>query len=132
MASINNAELTITTDRPQDRATLVVSCDVDFTEVEVNAMDILGLRYTLHCQVLNKDLLEEDPVVSFRHQSFPRMTGEARRHEHAVFETNVPMDNLHERLIGKDKLVAQLRLRDEETGKEDVKRTEALAVDLAV
>ena len=47
VASINNAELAITTDRPQDRATLVVSCDVNFTEVEVNAMDILGLRYTL-------------------------------------------------------------------------------------
>jgi hypothetical protein len=42
------------------------------------------------------------------------------------------MDHLHERLIGKDKLVAQLKLKDEETGKEDVKRTEALAVDLAV
>ena len=72
MASISNAELMITTDRPQDRATIVVSCDVQFTEVEVNAMNLLGLEYTLHCQVLNKEVLDEDPVVSFHHTTFPR------------------------------------------------------------
>jgi hypothetical protein len=131
MPSIHDAELTITTDRPQDQATLIVSCNVHFTEVEVNAMNILGLRYTLHCQVLNKELLDEDPVASFRHQSFPRNDGAAREREHAVFETRVPMGNLHERLIGKDKLVAQLKLKNEETHEEEVKRTDVIAVDLA-
>jgi hypothetical protein len=54
MATITSSELTVTTNRPDDRASVVVSCDVEFTEVEVNAMNMLGLRYTLTCQVLNK------------------------------------------------------------------------------
>ena len=29
MASINNPELTVTTDRPDDRAIVIASCDVD-------------------------------------------------------------------------------------------------------
>ena len=41
------------------------------------------------------------------------------------------MDNLHERLIGKDKLLAKLTLKNEETGAEDVRRTEVIAVDVA-
>ena len=65
MPTIQNAELAITTDRPRQRATVIVKCDVNFTEVEVNAMDMLGLRYTLGCQVLNKYLLDEDPVITF-------------------------------------------------------------------
>lgn len=131
MPSLKHAELTVMTDRPQDRATLGVSCDIHFTDVEVNAMNILGLRYTLHCEVINKELIDEYPVVSFRHQSFPRVRGEARDYDHAMFETTVPMGNLHERLIGKDKLVAQLKLKNEETGEQQVKRSQVIAVDLA-
>ena len=130
MARITNAELTITTDRPQNNATVMVNCDIEFTEVEVNAMDLLGLQYTLHCEVLNQYLLAEEPVVTYHHQSFPRR-GYARRHEHAVFEKHLPMDNMHERLIGKDKLVAQLKLKNVETGAEEVQRTDDIEVDLA-
>ena len=71
MAAINNPELSVTTNRPQDRATVVVSCDVEFTDVEVNAMNMLGLQYTLSCQVLNKELLDEDPVVTYHERTFP-------------------------------------------------------------
>ena len=131
MATITNAELTITTNRPEDRASVVVTCDVGFTQVEVNAMNMLGLQYTLHCQVLNREMLDEEPVVSYDHQQFPRIAGEARQYEYATFDTYEPMDNLHDRLIGKDKLVAQLKLKNEETGAEDVKRTEIVAIDLA-
>ena len=38
MAAINNPELILTTGRPDGRASVTVSCDVEFTEVEVNAM----------------------------------------------------------------------------------------------
>lgn len=131
MATISNAKLTITTNRPEDRASLIVTCDVEFTEVEVNAMNMLGLQYTLHCQVLNKEILDEEAVVSYHHQNFPRVAGTARRHEHVTFDTYQPMENLHDRLIGKDKLVAQLKLKNEETGAENVERTEIVAVDLA-
>ena len=46
---------------PENRATVVVSADIRFTEIEVNAMDILGLHYTLTCQVLNQYLIDDDP-----------------------------------------------------------------------
>ena len=131
MATITNAELTVTTNRPEDRAAVVVTCDVEFTEVEVNAMNMLGLQYTLHCQVLNREMLDEEPVVSYHHQQFPRVAGMARRYEHVTFDKYEPMYLLHDRLIGKDKLVAQLKLKNEETGAENVQRTEVIAVDLA-
>ena len=41
------------------------------------------------------------------------------------------MDNLHERMIGKDKLLAEIKLKDEETGAEVVQRSEVIDVDLA-
>ena len=131
MATINNAKLAITTDRPLDRAKVVVNCDVDFTEVEVNAMNMLGLRYTLHCRVLDRIMLEEDPVVTFHHQDLPRMSGGATRSMHAEFDAVVAMTDLNEHVFGKDKLVAELKLKNEETGSELVKRSEVIAIDLA-
>jgi len=131
MPSIKHAELSVTTDRSQNRATVVVSADIEFTEVEVNAMDLLGLHYTLDCRVLNKYLIDDDPMLTFHSHSYPRVEFGARRYENAFFETSVDMDSLHERLIGKDNLVAELRLKNEETGQEDVARTDAVAVDLA-
>ena len=131
MASINNPDLTVTTNRPTDRASVVVSCDIEFTDVEVNAMNMLGLAYTLTCQVLNKDLLDEDPVITYRQLTFPRMAGGAQRYEHVVFDTFEAMNALHERLIGKDKLVAKMTLTNQETHADVSARTETIAVDLA-
>ena len=131
MATITNAELTVTTNRPDDHASVVVTCEVQFTEVEVNAMNLLGLQYTLHCQVLNKELLDEVPVVTYQAITYPLSVGLARGYEHAVFDTYEGMQRLHERLIGKDKLVAKITLRNEETQAEVVQRTEVIAVDLA-
>src|SRR6185503_2105105 len=101
MATITNAELTVTTNHPEDRASVVVTCDVEFTEVEVNAMNILGLQYTLHCQVLNKELLDEVPVVSYRHRRFPRVAGSARPYEYVRLDAYEPTYQLHDRLIGR-------------------------------
>ena len=131
MPTIKNADLAISTDRPHDRATVIVRCDIEFTEVEVNAMDILALRYTLNCQVLNKYMLNDDPVLTYRVHTYPHYGKAARRYEHAVFETTVPMFSLNERLFGKDILVAELKLRNEETGEEVVTRTEEIKIDLA-
>ena len=131
MASINNPELTVTTNHPDERASVIVSCDIKFTDVEVNEMNLLGLQYTLTCQVLNKELLDEDPVVTYRAQHFPVVRGDARNYEHVVFDTHELMDSLHERLIGKDKLVAKLTLTNDETKAEVTARTETISVDLA-
>ena len=65
------------------------------------------------------------------HQSFPRVAGDGRRYEHAVFESSVPMMTLHDRMIGRDKLLARLKLKNEETGAETEERTEVVEVDLA-
>ena len=131
MPTLRHADLSVTTDRPQDRATVIVSCDIEFTEVEVNAMDMLGLQYTAECRVYNKYLFDEDPVITYHEQVFPRVRGTGRRYEHVVFETSTTMDDLHERLIGKDKLIADIRLRNGETGDEQKLRTEEIAIDLA-
>jgi len=131
MPSIINPELTITTDRPADRAAVRVRCDLHFTEVEVNAMNLLGLTYTLSSRILNEYVLDDDPVVVYESQTFPRVPRAARAHEEALFYTYVPMENLHERLLGKDKLIGELTLRNDETGEETVRRTDELAIDLA-
>jgi len=70
-------------------------------------------------------------MLTFRPHSYPCEQVGARRYEHALFETSVPMDSLHERLVGKDNLVAELRLKNDETHDEYVARTDAIAVDLA-
>jgi hypothetical protein len=114
-----------------DRAAVVVSCDVDFTDVEVNAMNMLGLEYSLTCEVMNKELIDEDLVLSYPAQQFPIVAGDARRHSHIVFDTHEWMDALHERLIGKDKLVARLTLTNEETKSAVTVKTEVISVDLA-
>jgi hypothetical protein len=132
MATIENPELTVTTNRPDDRANVLVSCDVEFTDVEVNAMNMLGLEYTLNCQVLNKELLDEDPVITYRQLILPRVRGAASRVEHVAFDTFEAMEDLHDRLIGKDNLVAKITLTNQETHQDVSVRTETIAVDLAV
>ncbi|SRR6266566_1909489 len=63
MASIKHPQPAITLDRPHDNATIVLSCDVEFTEFEVNAMNMLGVRYTLQCHLLDMDMLYPDYVL---------------------------------------------------------------------
>ena len=58
MATILNPRLAVSTDRLHDRASISVSCDVDFTEVELSAIQLLGLSYHVQCQLLDKDLWE--------------------------------------------------------------------------
>jgi hypothetical protein len=132
MATINTAELAIFTDKLLDRANVTVNCDVEFTEVEVNAMNILGMQYELSCRVLDKDLLDDEPVLVFSPQSFPSVPGAAMAYEHALFEAITTMTDMHLHIVGKDKLVAELTLKNTETGTQAQTRTEVLAVDLSV
>jgi hypothetical protein len=132
MPTISNAQLNVITHRPEDQASVSVTCDIAFTEVEVNAMNLLGLQYTLQCRVINKDVLDDYPVVTYPDITFPRGAVQAERYDRAIFADATPMNNLHERLIGKDKLVAELKLKNTETGEEVTLRTEIVDVDLAV
>src|SRR5262245_25921462 len=46
-------------------ARIDVSCDAHFTEFEVNEMNMLGLRYSLDCSLLDMDMLYPDTVARF-------------------------------------------------------------------
>jgi hypothetical protein len=131
MAAITDARLSVAIDVSRDKAALVVTCDVAFTEVEVNAMNVLGLQYTLQCRVHHKNRLEDDLVLQYRDLTFPRVAGEARPNERAEFDETVPQDNLHERYFGTYTLSAELRLRNGETGAEVSEWTEAVRIDRA-
>ena len=130
MASIKHPQLAVTTDRPHNRATIAVTCEVEFTDFEVNAMNMLGVRYSLQCHLLDMEMLYPNAVVAFDRQEFPRFPGGANTHEHAVFATDAAMSDLHWYVFGKDTLVAELTLKNEATGSETVKRSDVLQADL--
>ena len=131
MATIINPTLALSADRLHDRASIAVSCDVEFTEFEVNAMNMLGVRYTIQCHLLDMDMLYPDSVVAFDRQEFPRVPGGASTRELTTFETVAAMSALHWYVFGKDTLVARLTLKNEETGIETVKHSDVMRVDLA-
>ena len=131
MPAITNVVLTISTDTALDRARVVVNCDVELTQVEVNAMNILGLQYELSCRVLDKDALDNYPVVTFHNQVFPTVPAAGVTNEHALFDTVAVMTDLHEHVFGEDQLVAELTLTNTETGTQNVRRGDVIAVNLA-
>src|SRR5712692_2168795 len=75
MATIDRPELAIGTDRQQDLVTVSVNCEVHFTEFEVNAVNLLRLRYRLYCRLFNKDLWDVEPVAVFDDRMFTRDAG---------------------------------------------------------
>jgi hypothetical protein len=131
MAQVSNPTLTVATDRPIDQAALTVACDVDFTDFEVNEMNILGLRYELQCRVVDRDMLDDQPVATFTPILLPRIAGGAVARDHIVFTELDAMDQLHgPRLLGKDRLIAEVTLRNQETSESKTARSDMLQVDL--
>ena len=133
MATVVNPRLAVRADRLHDRANISVSCDVDFTDVELNAMQLLGLRYHVQCQLVDRDLWNVKPVAIFDEWTLPRTTEmTVSKHEHVVFNTDRPMTDLHTHFLSNDQLQAEVKLRNNETGEEVVGRTDFVAVDLTV
>ena len=130
MAALHNIQLAVNTDRFDNLTALVASCDVDFTEFEVNAMTLLGLRYTVACQVLNRDLQYEDPVIRFSDKELPPVATAATRTERVEFRSDAVMSDLHEHLFTKDQLLAEFTLTNMETGETETGRSNVVAVDL--
>jgi len=58
-------------------------------------MNMLGLQYTLTCEVLNKEMLDEDLVITYRAQQFPIEPGEGHRYEQADDELPTGSVNKH-------------------------------------
>ena len=131
MATLNTVELKVTTNRPQDTATMVVSCAVEFTDFEVNAMNLLGLRYNLQCQLQDLDMPYADTVHGFDSQHFPRVPSGVIPHEHVVFEAVLATSSLHVYVLGRDGLFATVTLTNGETGTKVTQRSKFVALDLA-
>jgi hypothetical protein len=132
MATINNTRLAVSTEPLNNRASITVSCDVEFTDVEVTAVNLLGQHYTLQCQIFDKDLWARTPVAVLDEWTFPALL-ETRvsKTEHVEFNSDRPMSDLHTHLLSNDDLQAELTLRNEETGHvEAVSRTDYISVDL--
>ena len=130
MPTLKYPRLSVTTDRPRGRATVVVSCDLEFTDYEVHSMNMLGLRYTLGCHLLNMDMLYPETVITFDQQAFPSVFRATNSHQHVVFEAVALMRDLHSYIFGKDTLVAEPTLKNGETGAEVIARTGSVAVAL--
>jgi hypothetical protein len=127
MAKFLNTQLTIATDPKQNAAAVTASCDVDLTNFERNAMQLLGLRYTLECRVLNRDLQYEQTVLAYDEQALPADLPVA----HMVFEAVTPTSDLHLHLFTRDELIAEFTLTNGETGSQEVVRSAVLSADLA-
>lgn len=132
MPTIHNPVLTVAPHEDLTRATVRVVCNVEFTDFEVNAMNQLGLRYALSCEILNKDLWYETTSLAFDDVAFPRLPRRATASEEVVFERIAPLDELREHVFTKDELLAELTLVNGETGEQQVVRTARVKVDLAV
>jgi hypothetical protein len=131
MASINNVWFAIDADRLHDRASISVTCDIEFTDVEVNAINMLGLRYRVQCMIVRKDLWQREPVAILDECILPRLTERTvSSREHVEFNSDRPMSDLHTHFLSKDKLQAEVQLVNEETGDSVVSRTDYVAVDL--
>jgi len=131
MATIIDPQLTIEVDKSAKVANVRVTCDVEFSQFEVNSMNLLGTRYTLECNLLNMEMLYPESVINFGLLQFPRIRDGASTLERPVFEAVAPTKDLHLYIFGKDSVVAELRLSNEDLGSVSVKRTPTTLVDLA-
>src|SRR5215471_2940522 len=114
MATIIDPQLTIEVDKSAKVANVRVTCDVEFSQSEVNSMNLLGMRYTLECNLLNMEMLYPESVINFGLLQFPRIRDGASTLERPVFEAVAPTKDLHLYIFGKDPVVAELRLSNED------------------
>ena len=131
MATIIDPQLSIQVDRASELVTVTATCGVEFTEVEVRSMNLLGLRYTLECHLLDRETIYPEAVIDFAAQQFPPVRDGARAYEQPVFEASAKRKDLHLYVFGKDTVAAELRLSNEDVGTLSVKRTPTTLVDLA-
>jgi hypothetical protein len=131
MATIIDPELSIQVDRGAAMANVTVTCGLEFTDFEVNSMNILGTHYTLECHLLNMEMLYPENVVNFVPMQFPRVRDGATGFESPVFTAAAPTRDLHLYIFGRDSLAGELRLTGADLDTVSVKRTPSVSVDLA-
>jgi hypothetical protein len=77
------------------------------------------------------DMLYEPAEVPFHKVEFPPIGRTARTQERVELQAEAAMHVLHRFVFGKDSLVAELTLRNQETGEETIERSSVLRVNLA-
>lgn len=132
MPTLPHAGLSVAMDDNLTEATVRVVCNVEFSEFEVNAMNLLGLRYTVRCRVINRDLWYETTALEFDDIRLPHVGKNASTSEEVVFDTTLPADALREHMFTREQFIAELQLIDTEAGAEQVVRSETVTVDMAV
>ena len=117
MASLSNAKLQIQVDLPQNKAKVAVSCNVNFTPLEMFLMQH-GLKFRLGCQIWGEDngqgawIDPDDHLFNYASIFFPDATPKST--ELATFNTTVPISVLQED-SGTDEIYGQLILRNLQT-----------------
>jgi hypothetical protein len=132
MATLKNVYMTVTSTQPRHSATVTVECSLEFTEFEVNAMNVLGLGYELGCRILNKDVVRESPVVIFEPQAYPAGPAAGKGLEYPLFAKEARMQDLHGHVFTRDRLIAEVSLKNNATGLVQTERSRPIPVDLAV
>jgi len=96
MAAIDNLNLEVIPDPVQDRVILRVSCEVNFTDFELNASERLGVCYRLQGRVLLQDLWRSVPIAALDDQELPHsLESHIAPTEHVVFSTVRERNDLH-------------------------------------
>jgi hypothetical protein len=117
MASINDPKLEITPDDASRQAQVRVTCELHFTDQEIEVMRQTpnGLFYQLFCWLMGEDLGEEalinadDWLYSFETKSFP--DGPIDPVQAISFETTLGYNVLNEDIIGQDEIYAKFLLQ---------------------
>jgi len=130
MPSLNNVVLAVASTEPDDQITCTVNCDIEFSAADVHAMRELRQQYTLRCEIVRKELINEFPVLVYGDREFPPSTGEVAPHVDVEFQLTVPLNALHGGLVGRDDLTARVTLTDTDTGWDIVQYSEQVSIDL--
>lgn len=126
MPTLTMAKLNIDVNLPSNRAKVVVTTRIRFSQLELAQMSS-GLRFKLDCKVWGEDrgqnawIDADDHLFTFATQFFfpdatPTMS------ENAKFERDVPLTTLNEDATT-DEIYAELILKNLETGATTVLRT---------
>jgi hypothetical protein len=117
MASISSAKLEMTPDDTTHTANVLVTCEVHFTDPELEVMNQNPNRmhFSMLCWLEGQDVGQvafvdtDDWVYSFASKKLP--DGPPSRVEKVSFEATLGFDLLNEDVIGEDEIQAKLLLQ---------------------
>ena len=127
MASISNAQLVITRDRPKKLSKVKVTCNVHFSQLELCMMTACpdGRLFRLRCSLWGEDILFDDNLFTMANVNFyPDATPSAL--ESAIFEVTLGDGVLNED-FGRDEIYGKLVLTNISSNTSVVKKTNTVS-----